>query len=150
MGLPLPSPQFDPDRTIPERPLRILIADDDRDATATLALLFAEYGHQVREVYRGDAVLRQLRDFSPDVVLLDIGMPGMSGYEVAREIKTLFADDAPILIAITGFDKGADKILARIIGFDEYVTKPYDPQMLLPMAAALALREGATSESLAS
>lgn len=143
MGTPSPSPRFDPDATVPDRSLRILVADDQRDQAATLALLLLEQGHRVREVYRGGSVLRHVRDFRPDVVLLDIGMPGMSGYEVAREIRDVFKEDAPALVAVTGYDKGADKILAKIVGFDEYVTKPYDPKMLLAMLGALALRQPA-------
>jgi DNA-binding response OmpR family regulator len=113
------------------RRLRILIADDDRDAAAMLALLLVEEGYEVREVYRGDSVMRFVRDFEPDVVMLDIGMPGMSGYDVARSLKGERGSSAPLLIAVTGWSKGADRVLGRIVGFDHYVTKPYDPSMLL-------------------
>jgi DNA-binding response OmpR family regulator len=121
------------------RRLRILIADDDRDAAAMLAVLLVEEGYEVREVYRGDAVMRFVREFDPDVVLLDIGMPGMSGYEVARTLKEERGSSAPLLIAVTGWSKGADRVLGRIVGFDHYVTKPYDPGMLLGLLPCAAL-----------
>src|SRR5205807_1867872 len=73
-----------------KRKLRILVADDERDQVMTLAAILQDEGHEVREVYRGTEVLRMVRDFDPDIALIDIGMPGMSGYEVARELRQEF------------------------------------------------------------
>jgi len=86
---------------------RILIADDDRDAVATLAALLVDEGHDVREVYRGDAVLYYLREFRPDALIVDINMPGMSGYDVARQVHEVFGVDRPRLIALTGWYRGS-------------------------------------------
>src|SRR5436309_14267835 len=83
--------------------LRILIADDERDAVATLAALLSDEGHQVREIYRGDAVVNHVVDFKPDVVLLDIGMPGLNGYDVAKSLRDLYGDKCPVLIAVTAW-----------------------------------------------
>ena len=69
------------------RPLRVLVADDDRDGVAMLSRGPTQEGFSVREVYRGDAVLGRVREFSPDAIVLDIGMPGMTGYDAARELK---------------------------------------------------------------
>ena len=120
------------------RKLRVLVADDERDHVATLAALLADEGHEVREVYRGSEVTRMARDFDPDVALIDIGMPGMSGYEVAREMRIEFGKNRPLLIAITGWKQSSDRILARLAGFDHHVAKPFDPQALLELIAPLA------------
>jgi len=116
-----------------KRRLRVLVADDERDQVATLAMLLADEGHEVREVYRGSEVLRMVRDFDPDVALIDIGMPGMTGYDVAREIRQIFGEHRPKLIAITGWKQSADRLLARLAGFDHHVPKPYDPTALLAL-----------------
>jgi len=113
--------------------LRVLVADDDRDAASTLGALLAERGHEVREVYRGDAVLRHVREFEPQAVLLDITMPGMSGYDVLRELLALYGSERPLVIAVTGSDKSSDRILGKLIGFDHYVTKPYRIEELLAL-----------------
>ena len=118
--------------------LRILIADDERDQVATLALLLQDEGHEVREVYRGSEVLRMVSDFDPDVALIDIGMPGMTGYDVAREIRQVFGKERPLLIAVTGWKQSSDRILARLAGFDHHLAKPFDPQALLEIIRPLA------------
>src|SRR4026207_1223710 len=105
--------------------LRILIADDDRDTVLSLATVLLDEGHEVREVYRGDAVLDQVRAYRPDVVLLDIGMPGLPGFETARLIGREFGRDLPRLIALTGCEQASAKVLGKIVGFDHYITKPY-------------------------
>lgn len=117
--------------------LRILIADDERDQVATLALLLLDEGYEVREVYRGSEVLRMVSDFDPDVALIDIGMPGMTGYDVAREIRQVFGNEGPLLIAVTGWKQSSDKILARLAGFDHHLAKPFDPKALLEIIKPL-------------
>jgi CheY-like chemotaxis protein len=113
--------------------MRVLVADDNRDAAQTLSMLLWDEGHVVEEVYNGAAVLDTMRSFRPDAVLLDIKMPGMSGYDAARLIRERFGN-VPLLIAVTGhFKKGADRILAEIAGFDHHVAKPYDPNALLAL-----------------
>ena len=121
-----------------KRRLRVLIADDERDQVATLAALLIDEGYEVREVYRGSEVMRMARDFDPDIALIDIGMPGMTGYDVAREIRQEFGKPRPLLIAITGWKQSSDRILARLAGFDHHVAKPCDPQALLELIAPLA------------
>src|ERR1043165_9043395 len=97
--------------------LRVLIADDERDEVATLAALLMDEGHQVREVYRGDAVLDQVRDFSPHIVLLDIGMPGMNGYVIAKHLHEEYHEHCPALIAVTAWSKGTHRMYGKIAGF---------------------------------
>ena len=121
-----------------KRKLRILVADDDRDHVVTLAALLADEGHDVREVYRGSEIMRMVRDFDPDVALIDIGMPGMNGYDAAREIRQEFGKARPMLVAITGWKQSSDRILARLAGFDHHVPKPFDPKTLLELIAPLS------------
>jgi len=116
--------------------LRVLVCDDDKDAVASLILLLREEGHEVRGVYSGHAVLDRVRDFGPDVVLLDIGMPQISGYEVARVLRERYASARPLLVAVTGHSKPTDRTLAQLAGFDHHFTKPYDPNALLALLRA--------------
>lgn len=121
----------------PSRALRIVVADDDRDAVLMLATLLRQEGHEVREVYRGDAVFYLVREFEPDAVLLDIGMPGLTGLDVARKLREKLGHACPLLVAITGWNKGADRILGQIAGFNHYLTKPYSTEALLGILAPL-------------
>src|SRR3954469_21705696 len=123
--------------------LRILVADDERDQVATLALLLADEGHQVREVYRGSEVLRMVRDFDPDGALIDIGMPGMTGYDVAREIRQVFGGARPLLIAVTGWKQSSDRILAKLAGFDPHLANPFAPAALLALIEPLTRKTAA-------
>ncbi len=115
------------------RQLRILVADDDQDHVATLAALLADEGHEVRVVYRGSEIMRLAREFDPDVALIDISMPGMNGYDAAREICQEFGKARPLLIAVTGWKQSSDRILAKLAGFDHHVPKPFEPQELLEL-----------------
>jgi DNA-binding response OmpR family regulator len=124
-------------RSLPGRPLRILLADDDRDATLSLATLLKLEGYEVRHVYDGDATLRAVREFQPDIVLVDIGMPKLSGYDVARQLRERYGKEGPVLVALTGWKQASDRILATLAGFDHHVAKPYDPGRLLELVRSL-------------
>jgi CheY-like chemotaxis protein len=119
------------------QPRRVLIADDDRDTTATLSALLELEGYQVQSVHGGQEALDATRTFKPDVVLLDIGMPKITGYEAARRLRQRYGDDCPMLIALTGWKQASDKILANLAGFDHHVAKPYDPAELLRLLSKL-------------
>jgi DNA-binding response OmpR family regulator len=120
--------------------LRVLVADDDRDTVLTLMMVLRDEGHDVRGVYRGSDVLIAVNAFDPDAVLLDINMPGLSGYEVARLIRSKYGDSRPLLIAISGvYKQGADRVLAEIAGFNHHIAKPYDTGSLLTLLAPLTL-----------
>jgi DNA-binding response OmpR family regulator len=123
----------DATRPIPGRPLRILLADDDRDATLSLSTLLKLEGYEVRHVYDGTATLDAVREFEPDIVLVDIGMPKISGYDVARRVRDRYGKERPVLVALTGWKQASDKILATLAGFDHHVAKPYDPGKLLEL-----------------
>ena len=117
------------------RGLRVLVADDDRDTVLTLMMLLRDEGHEVRGVYSGRQVMGHVLDFDPDAVLLDIAMPELSGWEVARTIRARRAD-RPLLIGISGeYKQGSDRVLAQILGFNHYLVKPYAPAELLALLA---------------
>ncbi len=112
----------------------VLIADDNEDAADTLAMLLQVFGHRVTVAHDGEQALRSYQQVQPEFALLDIGMPGMDGYEVARRIRAL---GRPVtLVALTGWGQAADKALAADAGFDRHFTKPVDPDRILELLAA--------------
>ena len=119
---------------------RILVADDDTDAVLSLTTLLREEGYEVRGVHRGAEVLQAVFNFAPDVVLLDIGMPQMSGYDVARTLRERYGSARPALIAVTGRAGDVDRQQARAAGFEYHVAKPYEPRDLLSLIHRLSAR----------
>lgn len=121
--------------------LRIVVADDDRDTVETLAAVLRDEGHLVYCVYSGKEVLPTVRSVRPDAVVLDIAVPGMSGYAVAQEIRYSFIDmRRPVLIAISGvWKEHSDQILARQVGFDAHLVKPCEPADVLALLRRLTL-----------
>ncbi|HTK75997.1 MAG TPA: ATP-binding protein [Gemmataceae bacterium] len=109
---------------------RVLVVDDNLDAAESSAFLLRFSGHEVEIANDGEAALRAVRDFRPDIVLLDIGLPGLSGYEVAREIRSRPDGKGVILAAVTGYGQEDDRRHAREAGFDYHLTKPLDPDTL--------------------
>jgi two-component system CheB/CheR fusion protein len=112
---------------LPKR--RILVVDDNVDAADALAELLRDYGHDVRAVHDGPSAIEQAALHHPDIVLLDIGMPGFDGYEVARRMRTELGLKAT-LIALTGYGEARHRRLSRDAGFDQHVTKPVDIRKL--------------------
>ena len=117
----------------PPRQRRILIADDNRDSAETLAALLRMEGHEVTSVHDGPVALSVFSELKPDVALLDIGMPGLTGYEVARKMRQSGPKTSLTLIAITGWGQDIDKERAFAAGFDHHLTKPVDPQRLVEL-----------------
>ena len=108
---------------LPKR--RILVVDDNVDAADALAELLRDYGHDVRAVHDGPSAIEQATLHRPDIVLLDIGMPGFDGYEVARRMRAELGLTAT-LVAVTGYGEARHRRLSRDAGFDQHVTKPVD------------------------
>ncbi len=127
----------------PGRALRIVIADDDRDTVNMLSVILRDEGHVVHGVYSGKEVLPAVRALRPDAVILDIAVPGLSGYAVAQEIRYSFTDARrPLLIAISGmWVERADKSVAHLVGFDAHLMKPCDPGELLALLGPLGSRK---------
>jgi signal transduction histidine kinase/CheY-like chemotaxis protein len=108
---------------------RILVVDDNIDAADALAELLRDYGHDVRAVHDGPSAIEQAAIHRPDIVLLDIGMPGFDGYEVARRMRTELGLKST-LVALTGYGEARHRRLSREAGFDQHVTKPVDIRKL--------------------
>ena len=135
----LPSGPAVPDHTPPAlRTLRILVADDNRDACESLQMLLEMEGHDVRAVHDGESALATLVHFRADVALLDIGMPKMNGYELAREIRKQPWGAGIQLVALTGWGQADDRQRAVDAGFDAHFVKPVDIAELQAYCAVLA------------
>jgi CheY-like chemotaxis protein len=109
---------------------RVLVADDNEDASETLALLLRLDGHEVHVAHDGLAAIEMYERLQPEVAILDIGMPGLSGHEVAQRIRAQKSDPPVTLIALTGWGQKADKDRATESGFDFHFTKPVEPTVL--------------------
>ena len=119
----------------PAPSLQVLVVDDNIDAAETMVMLLQISGHRTAMVHTGPEVLETALSFKPDVVLLDIGLPGMNGYEVAAQIRQDPLLDHTLLVALTGWGSDADKRAAREAGFDVHLTKPVGPDALLEVLA---------------
>ena len=117
--------------------LRILVADDSRDGAESLALLLRHLGAEVRIAHNGPEALEALPEFRPEVAVLDIGMPGMTGFEVARRIRIRPEYAGMTLIALTGWGQEADKSRTRSAGFDHHLIKPADLDTLKQLLTSL-------------
>jgi signal transduction histidine kinase len=111
-------------------PLNVLVVDDNRDAAESLALLMKLAGHTVRVAHNGREALESARAFRPKVMLQDLEMPGMNGYEVARRIREQFASAEVVLVAVTGYGSDEARRLSREAGFDHHLVKPVDFDVL--------------------
>lgn len=116
-----------------DAPLRILVVDDNQDSAETLSMLLELMGNEISVAYDGEQALSMANTEKPDVVLLDIGLPKMNGYDVAREIRRTPWGGDPILVAITGWGQTEDKELSREAGFDHHLVKPVDHDQLLKL-----------------
>jgi PAS domain S-box-containing protein len=116
---------------------RVLVADDNVDSAAMLTAVLHSAGHEVRTTYDGLTTLEAVAAFRPDVAILDIGMPRLNGYEVARRIRT-YLDPQVVLIAVTGWGQQEDKQLAIEAGFNHHLTKPVDIEALYDLFNQLA------------
>jgi PAS domain S-box-containing protein len=109
---------------------RILIVDDNQDAADTLAMLLQLDGHETQAVYTSKDALERAQSFKPDVMLLDIGLPEMNGYQVARELRSTPGPDRIRLVALTGYGQAVDRARAQEAGFDDHLMKPVESAAL--------------------
>ncbi len=114
----------------PLSPLRLLLVEDHADIAESMALLLSMNGNQVRVVPDGPSALHAAGEGEPDIVLLDLGLPGMSGYEVAQRLIARDRTKRPLLIAITGFGRDEDRRHSREAGIDLHLLKPVDMDQL--------------------
>lgn len=139
--------------TVPvaEQTLRILVVDDNRDSAESLAMLLELGGHEVRTSYDGVAALDAIAADRPDAVLLDIGLPGLDGYEVARRVRAMPGAAAVLLVAVSGYGGEDDRERSRDAGFDHHLVKPVDLaalERLLVRADGAAGRPGTGSPTI--
>jgi len=129
--------------------VRILLVEDNRDAAETLTEIMELWGHEVRHAEDGPSAIDEAHSYHPDVVLLDIGLPGMDGYEVARRLRQ--ADlNGVLLVALTGYGQEEDRRRSHEAGFDLHLTKPVDPQELQRLIASVPAALSRTAETVES
>ncbi len=117
--------------------LRVLVVDDNRDSANSMGMLLRINGNNVRTVYDGEEAIEAAAEFRPDVVLLDIGMPRVNGYDAARKIRQHEWGRGMVLIALTGWGQEGDKQRSKEAGFDHHMVKPVDPRALLKLLSTL-------------
>jgi CheY-like chemotaxis protein len=121
-------------RPAPER-LRVLVVEDHKDAANSLRILMTLFGHEARVAYDGPEGVRAATDWRPHVVISDIGLPGLDGFEVARELRRNPDTASVRLVALTGYGQPQDRENALEAGFDHFLTKPADPTALQQLLA---------------
>jgi CheY-like chemotaxis protein len=115
----------------PDRRRRILVIEDNRDSAESLQMLFEATGYEVRLAHTGTDGVRAASEWRPDAVVCDIGLPGMDGFTVARQLRANSGTAGVRLIAVTGYGREEDVEKARAAGFDDHLVKPVDPEKLL-------------------
>jgi two-component system, chemotaxis family, CheB/CheR fusion protein len=134
---PLPPLPQEPSRPKPvvTAPRRILVVDDNRDSADSLATLLRLTGHEVHIAHDGLEALERAAAFQPEVILLDIGLPRLNGYEAARRIREQQRHKAPTLVALTGWGQEEDRRRTKEAGFDAHLVKPVDFAALTKLLA---------------
>jgi PAS domain S-box-containing protein len=133
---PAPLPGEVSEAAVPPHALRVLVVDDNLDAAELLATSVQMMGHVARTAHDGPAALRIAADFQPEVALLDIGLPAMDGYELARHLRDLPDLESVRLIAVTGYSQEADRAQATAAGFEQHLVKPIRLERLAALLAA--------------
>ena len=131
------SPRPDrPEEALPSAATRILVVDDNHDSAASLSALLRLLGYEACAVYDGFEALEKVESFRPDVVVLDIGMPGMNGYELARRLRTRPALQGILIVAVTGYGQARDRLLSFEAGINHHLVKPLNTEVLLKLIKA--------------
>ncbi len=127
------------EQAMPSSDLRILVVDDNRDAAESLAMLLNIMGNTVHTAHDGEEGVAAALEFQPDVVICDIGMPKMNGYEACRRMRQQACNKNMIIIAVTGWAQNDDRRKSKEAGFDYHMAKPVDPQALMTMLSGLGV-----------
>ena len=117
--------------------MRVLVIEDNKDSADSLQMLLEICGCDVTVAYTGPDGLRAAQTTRPDLVLCDIGLPGMSGYDIARELSTARPGKEPLLVALTGYGRDEDRERAEASGFDRHFVKPMDSAALTRLLAGV-------------
>lgn len=128
-------------------PCRALVVDDNHDAADTLAMMLELLGHETRRLYDPRAVPAEVADFSPQVVFLDVGMPGLSGYDLARLLRGGPGGDKLLLVAVTGWGQPEDRRRTRDAGFDHHLVKPPELASVRDICASVHCGDGMEAAS---
>jgi CheY-like chemotaxis protein len=123
-------------------PLRILLTDDNVDAAESLSSLLGLDGHELEVCYTGRDALAAVERFLPDVCILDVGLPDITGLELARRMRAMPALDGTLLVALTGYGQEQDRAATAEAGFDHHLVKPVEPEQLEAILAGAAARRG--------
>ena len=123
------------DAPAPAGPCRVLVVGDNVDSAQSMSLLLGLEGYQVECAYDGEEALHSAERFAPQVVLLDLGLPRFSGFEVARRLRAEPSGDGLLLVAVSGYGRERDRQAAHDAGFDLHLTKPADPDEVLRVLA---------------
>jgi CheY-like chemotaxis protein len=118
---------------------RLLVVDDNKDAAESMSMLLEMWGHEVAFAYDGPSALETAEQWQPEAVFLDIGLPGMDGYEVAERLRELPQAKGAVLIAITGYGQDDDRLRSRRAGIDHHLVKPVAPDALRNLIDSLKL-----------
>lgn len=119
-------------------PSRVLIVEDNQDCAETLRILVRCWGHEARVAHDGEAGLIEANAFLPNVLLLDLGLPKLDGFELGRRVRQTPGLENALLIAITGYDQDEDRRRTSEAGFDHHFVKPCDPEVLERLLASSA------------
>src|SRR6266550_263950 len=118
-------------------PKRVLVVDDNRDSADTITALLLAWGHEARTLYDAESVISVVEEFQPDVVVLDIGLPKVNGYDVARQLRQSGNRRHIVLVAFTGYGQDDDRRQVREAGFDHHLLKPLEPEALAKIIDAV-------------
>jgi CheY-like chemotaxis protein len=130
--LPPPVPR----RLINGKSKRILLVDDNEDALEMMKEMLWSAGHEVRGATSGPSALEVVKDFQPDIAILDIGLPAMDGYELAARLRAALGAQTPLLMALTGYGQESDRARSRAAGFSLHLVKPLEASVLLQFVEA--------------
>jgi CheY-like chemotaxis protein/anti-sigma regulatory factor (Ser/Thr protein kinase) len=137
-NVPQPASELAAEGKHPSRPLRVLVVDDQPDTVLSLSMLLTANGHDVRTAGDGESGLHAAQVYRPDVVLLDIGLPGLNGYEVARRIRQDATLNHLVLVALTGYGQESDRQIAMQAGFNHHLIKPVYLEQLYEILAIVS------------
>lgn len=142
----VPAPLYEPKTPFPPRALRVLVVEDNLDTAESLAALLRLWGHEVRVVHDGLSAVDAAHEQHPEVVLLDIGLPGLDGYQVAKRLRDDHELDGALLVAMTGYGQPDDRRRSRESGIQHHFVKPVEPFVLRTLLANLGAPVGSSGD----
>ena len=127
---------------------RVLVVDDNIDAAETLAMMLQLLGQQTCQAHEGNGALRAAQEFKPEIIFMDIGLPGLSGHEVASRMRRDLGMTETYIVALSGYGSEEDRRKSFYAGFDSHLVKPLDPAALPGILAAAQRRQGTAPDAM--